>query len=133
METVCVSVALIGGAGYESADDWAALFASAIIMFNAYRIFRPAINEIMDAAPPSDVESGVREKARGVEGVVGLDKCLVRKMGLDYYIDLHVVVDAGISVRSGHEIAHRVKDAIRSSNPRISDILIHIEPSDNSR
>lgn len=128
-----ISVALIGGAGYESADDWAALFASAIIIFNAYKIFHPAINEIMDAAPPSEIEVGVRKEAKGVKGVVGLDKCHVRKMGLDYYVDLHVIVNGDISVRYGHEIAHRVKGVIRNSNPRISDVLIHIEPSENSR
>jgi cation diffusion facilitator family transporter len=128
-----ISIALIGGGGYESADDWAALFAAAIIMFNAYRIFYPALSEIMDAAPPPDIEAGVRKEAKGVKGVVGLDKCHVRKMGLDYYIDLHVVVDGGISVRDGHEIAHRVKDIIRNSNPRISDVLIHIEPSGKSK
>ena len=125
-----ISVALVGGGGYESADDWAALFASVIILFNAYRILRPAVNEVMDAAPPATMERAVRKVAQDVEGVVALEKCFIRKMGFSYYIDLHVTVDGKISVRKGHDIARRVKEALRQSNPAVAEVLIHIEPSD---
>jgi len=125
-----ITIALIGGGGWESADDIAALFASAIIAYNAYKLLKPALDEIMDAAPPPHIEDNVRKVALSIEGVKGLDKCYVRKMGLEYYVDLHVVVSGEISVRYGHGISHNVKDAILSSNPRISDVLIHIEPED---
>ncbi|MGA9118239.1 MAG: cation diffusion facilitator family transporter [Bacteroidota bacterium] len=129
---VGISISLIGGVGYESADDWAALFASAIILFNAYRILRPAINEVMDSAPSSDVEQRVRQSAQHVEGVIALEKCLIRKMGFSYYVDLHVTVDGKLSVREGHDIARQVKQAIRTANPNIAEVLVHIEPSDLS-
>lgn len=125
---VGISIALIGGQGFESADDWAALFASVLIAYNAYHLFRPAINEVMDAAPLNDIEKEVRGVAGRVEGVVGLEKCHVRKMGFEFYVDLHVIVAGEVSVRDGHRIAHQVKEAVRSANPRIADILIHIEP-----
>jgi len=125
-----ISVSLIGGVGYESADDWAALFASVIILFNAYRILRPAVNEVMDAAPPSSVENAIRKVAQDVPGVIALEKCFIRKMGFSYYIDLHVTVDGSISVRKGHDIARQVREALRQSNPSIAEVLIHIEPSD---
>ncbi|MBI3195063.1 MAG: cation transporter [Ignavibacteriae bacterium] len=124
-----ITVALIGGDGYESADDYAALFVSIIIAINAYRIFRPALNEIMDAAPQPEIENRVREIAGNVEGVMWLEKCHVRKMGFDIFVDLHVTVDANITVHEGHEVARRVKASIRQSNQRIIDVLIHIEPS----
>jgi cation diffusion facilitator family transporter len=123
-----ISIALIGGKGYESADDWAALIAAGIIVFNAIHIIRPAFNEIMDAAPSSDLLMDVRKVALEVKGVKGLDKSFIRKMGFEYYVDLHVIVDGSLSVREGHDIAHRVKDAILGSNVRINDVLIHIEP-----
>jgi len=125
---VGISIALIGGKGYESADDWAALVATGVICYNAYKLIVPALDEVMDAAPPPDVEQRVRAVAEQVAGVTGLDKCFVRKMGLDYYVDLHVAVNGSISVWEGHEIAHKVKDAIRGSNQRIVDVLVHIEP-----
>jgi cation diffusion facilitator family transporter len=123
-----IAIALVGGSGYEAAEDWAALFASAIIAYNAYRLFVPAFNEVMDAAPPERIEKEVRSAAAAVEGVVALDKCYVRKMGFEFYVDLHVIVDGDITVRHGHYIAHAVKAALRSANPRIADVLIHIEP-----
>jgi cation diffusion facilitator family transporter len=126
---VGISVALIGGEGYESADDYAALFVSVIIAFNAYKIFYPALNEIMDAAPQPEIENNVRQIAGKVNGVLWLEKCNVRKMGFDFFVDLHVTVDANITVHEGHEVARRVKAAICSSNARILDVLVHIEPS----
>jgi cation diffusion facilitator family transporter len=125
-----ISVALAGGEGYEAADDWAALFAAAVIVVNAVRIMRPAVQEVMDRAPDPDIERAVRETADGVAGVAGLDKCYVRKMGFSYYVDLHVTVDGGLSVREGHDIAREVKRALRSAHPAIADVLVHIEPSD---
>jgi cation diffusion facilitator family transporter len=125
-----ISIAIVGGKGYESADDWAALFAAGIIFFNAYRLLLPAFDEIMDATPSVDLESSVRKTAMTVEGVIGLDKCYVRKMGLAYYVDLHVVVDGSISVKLGHGIAHAVKDKVKLLNPTVMDVFIHVEPAD---
>ncbi len=124
-----ISVALIGGEGYEDADAWAALFACVIIAYNGLRLLWPALGEMMDAAPDPAIEEGVREAASQVEGVFELETCVVRKMGFDYYVDLHVEVDPNIPVHEGHEIAHRVKDAVRENDPRIRDVLIHIEPA----
>lgn len=125
---VGISVALIGGEGYEWADDVAALIAAGIIVLNAVHIIRPAFEEIMDRAPSSGIIEKVRKIAAGVEGVEGLDKCFVRKMGFEYYVDLHVVVKGNLSVREGHRIAHQVKDEILKEIPRINDVLVHIEP-----
>jgi cation diffusion facilitator family transporter len=127
---VGISVALIGGKGWESADDWAALFASGIIGWNAFRLLRPALLELTDAAPDAAIEARVREVAQAVEGVVGLDKGFVRKMGFDYYVDLDVIVDRSTPVYEAHEIAHRVQDAIRRADARVTKVLVHIEPSD---
>ena len=124
-----ISVALIGGEGWESADDWAALFACAIIAANGYRLLNPALHEIMDTAPRGAIYDTVQTAARAVAGVREVEKCFIRKMGLSYYVDLHVRVDGTISVREGHHIAHLVKRAIQESNPRIADVLVHVEPA----
>lgn len=125
---VGISIALIGGEGYESADDYAALFASAIIIFNAYRIFKPALYELLDTSPPAKSIQKIRDTASKVENVMGIDKCYVRKMGFDYFVDIHVLVDADLPVHKGHEIAHRVKDTLMKEYSNISDVLVHIEP-----
>ena len=124
-----ISIALIGGKGYERADDYAAMFACAVIAYNGIRLFLPALYEILDTAPPPEVVEMVRSSAASILGVTEIDKCKVRKMGVEFYADLHVGVSGDISVREGHNIAHRVKNAIRKGNPAISDVLVHVEPA----
>lgn len=124
-----ISVALVGGEAWQSADDWAALFACGLIGANGYRLLRPALFEIMDTAPRGQIVNVVRDAARAVPGVVEIEKLLIRKMGLSFYVDLHVKVNGAISVREGHEIAHAVKHAIQDSDRRIADVLVHIEPA----
>ena len=124
-----ISVALVGGEAWQSADDWAALFACGVIGANGYRLLRPALFEIMDTAPRGQIVDVVRNAARAVPGVVEIEKLLIRKMGLSFYADLHVKVNGAISVREGHHIAHAVKHAIQDSDRRIADVLVHIEPA----
>jgi cation diffusion facilitator family transporter len=124
-----ISVALIGGERWQSADDWAALFACAVIAANGVRLALPAFQEVMDTAPGGKIVRSIRTVASSVPGVVEVEKCYARKMGLDYYVDLHVGVDGNISVHEGHRIAHRVKSAIQQSDSRVADVLVHIEPA----
>lgn len=123
-----ISIAVFGGPDYAAADDWAALVACFIIAFNGLRLLRPALSEIMDEAPDPEIAQSVRRHAGAVAGVEALDVCLVRKMGLFFFVDLHVCVPGALTVREGHAIAHDVKDAILAAMPSVEDVLIHIEP-----
>ncbi|MBI4623478.1 MAG: cation transporter [Verrucomicrobia bacterium] len=126
---VGISIALWGGKGWESADDWAALFACAIIAFNGAGMMGRALGDVMDSAVAARFENEVRALALGVPGVAALDKVRVRKSGLSYLVDIQVRVDGDLSVRAGHAIAHAVKDALTASPPhRISDVTVHVEP-----
>ena len=110
-----VSIALIAGKGYESADDWAALFAAIFILYNSYHIFRPALGEIMDEHIYDEQVDLIRKVAKTVEGIINTEKCFIRKVGMKYHVELHATVDAAISVKEGHELGH---------------VLIHIEPNE---
>ena len=123
-----ISIALYFGKGYESADDWAALFASGFILYNSYKIFRPALGEIMDEHLYDDLVDNIRQVSLSVEGIVATEKCFIRKAGMKYHVDLHATVDANISVKAGHDIAHKLKDALREQLPELAQVLIHIEP-----
>lgn len=121
-------VALILGDGYESADDWAALFSSAFILYNCYQIFRPALGEIMDENAYPEIEEQIRKVSTTVEGVTGTEKLLIRKTGMTYQLELHANVDGDITVRAGHDIAHRLKDKLKDEIPQLANVTIHIEP-----
>jgi cation diffusion facilitator family transporter len=123
-----ISIALLFGKGFESADDWAALCVSVLIIYNSYRIFRPALGEIMDEHVYHDVEHRIRELALRVGDVMGTEKCFIRKTGMKYHVDLHIIVDGNISVTQGHDIAHAVKDALMLEMPELADVHIHVEP-----
>jgi cation diffusion facilitator family transporter len=123
-----ISVALIGGDAYKAADDVAAIFAAGIIAFNGWRLLKPTVGELMDAAPADDIVERATAVALAIKGVCGVEKCLARKMGYAYLLDMHVEVDGDLSVAAAHRLAHEVKDAIQRQFPRVSDVTIHIEP-----
>jgi cation diffusion facilitator family transporter len=124
-----ITVALVGGKGYEAADDVAAIAAAAIIAVNGLRLLRPALNELMDSSPKPEFINQIRRAAESVAGVERVEKCIVRKSGYQFYVDLHVEVDPQMTVERSHEIAHDVKDKIRARIPRVRDVLVHIEPA----
>lgn len=123
-----ISIALIGGKGFETADDWAAFVACGIIAWNGIRLLRGTLDEIMDASVSPEIVANVRKLAAEVEGVREIEKCRVRKVGLHLALDIHVVVDGDLSVRRGHAIAHQVEAKLRASEHRINDVTVHIEP-----
>ncbi len=125
---VGISVALTAGEGFESADDWAALVACAVIAFNGVRLFRASLREVLDVTAPKEIRDRVRQIAESVPGVDGVDLLRVRQSGLALWVDIHVEVKGEISVRAGHHIAHLVKDGLLHSDLRILDALVHVEP-----
>jgi cation diffusion facilitator family transporter len=125
---VGIGISLIGGKGYEAADDWAALIAAGVIAWNGFRLLRPALNELMDSSPNREVIDRIRKIAETCPGVARVEKCFVRKMGYHYFVDMHVEVDPQMTVLRSHEIAHDVKDKIRAQIPTVHDVLVHIEP-----
>jgi cation diffusion facilitator family transporter len=127
---VGISIAILGGQGWEAADGWAALCAALVILYNAWKQLQPAVLELGDIAPDTTMETRVREIAGRVPGVIGLDKCLVRKMGFVFYVDLHIVVTGEMTVREGHLLSHKVEDEILRGLPQVADVLVHIEPEE---
>ncbi|MFE3868981.1 cation diffusion facilitator family transporter [Flavobacterium sp. LS2P90] len=124
-----ISVALILGKGYESSDDWAALFAAGFILFNSYLIFRPALGEIMDEHVYDDLIDSIREVSLQVEGIIDTEKCFIRKAGMKFHVDLHAIVNGNITVKEGHDLAHKLKDTLREKLPELGHVLIHVEPN----
>jgi cation diffusion facilitator family transporter len=125
---VGISLTLLFGNGFEKADDWAALLASLFIVYNAFKIFRPALGEIMDEHLHHDIIEDIRRYSVEVPGVIDTEKCLVRKAGMVYIVDLHIEVQGTLSVFDGHEIAHQLKDHLMEKLPTIADVHIHVEP-----
>jgi cation diffusion facilitator family transporter len=113
-----------------TADDWAALCAAPIIIFGGWRQMARPIAELLDTAPPPEIEERVRRVAKNVPAVIGLEKCFVRKVGYRYYVDLHVVVRGDLTVRDGHNIAHEVEKSVLARVNKVTAVMVHIEPEE---
>lgn len=123
-----ISVALVGGPAFTSADDIAALIAAVIVAWNGWRLLQPVTAELMDRSPDLRMPEEIRRIARLTPGVADVEKCLVRKMGYQYFVDMHVEVNPQMTVERGHQVAHEVKDRVRTQMPKVVDVLVHIEP-----
>jgi cation diffusion facilitator family transporter len=129
LAAVGITVALVGGKGYETADAWAALLASSIILVSAWRLLWPAIQELMDHTASPDLTEAVRTVAETRAGVHRVEKLFIRKMGLYYVADMHLEVPPEMSVRESHKLAHDVKEDVQRAHPSVVEVLIHVEPA----
>ena len=127
-----ISIALIGGRGWESADDWAALVASGIIGYNAIAMIRPALHDLMDRMPGDEVVGPVRRAAEAVPGVMAIEKLFVRPAGTFYRVTVHVQAEPTMPLHDAHVLGGRVKHAIRLAMPRVQEVLVHMEPYEPS-
>ena len=125
-----ISISLLGGRGYEVADDWAALFACVVIFYSSYNMLKLSLGDMMDARVSPDAEKTVMDITCAVPGVVSAEKCRIRKSGLSYIADLHIRVSGEISVREGHDISHTVKDRLMASGLPLEDVTVHVEPEE---
>ena len=125
---VGISIALMGGHGWEAADDWAALVAALLVAVNGVRTLRPAISGLMDEAPDRTVKERALQAAAEVNGVRSVENLNVRSSGIGFYVDLHVKADPKLSLEDAHEIAAKVKYAILEAIPNVVNVLVHMEP-----
>ena len=128
-----ISIALLGGGPFQVADDLAELVAASIIAWNGWRLLRRALAELMDRSPNPELLDHIRSVATQVAGVDRIEKCLARKMGYHYYVEMHVQVDPDMTVQRSHDLAHEVKDQVTTRLPAVRDVLVHIEPARRER
>lgn len=125
---VGISIALAGGRGWESADDYAALFSAMVIGWNGYRLLRPAVSDLMDKAPDREFVDRVTHVASAVEGVLGIEKVAARKAGLGYFIEIHVQALPSLPLHDAHILGGIVKSRLKEEIPPILGVLVHMEP-----
>ncbi len=123
-----ISVALIGGPGWEAADDVAALAAAGLILRNGVGIARPALFELMDRSPEDRLMTTVDAAARSVADVRATEKLRIRKMGSMLYVEIHVQSDPTMSLHEAHIVSGKVKSAVRAAVPAVRNVLVHMEP-----
>lgn len=138
-DALCSLAVLVGlgivrwaGPGFIWADEAAALVVVAAIVWSGVRLFRASTSELLDPQADLSLVEEIRQSASGVQGVCHVEKLWVRKSGLEYLADIHIQVDAQISVREGHRIGHQVKDKLLAQFASLRHVLVHLEPFPHS-
>lgn len=127
-----IAIALIGGDGWESADDWAALVAAGVIAWNGFSLLRTAVADLMDRVASPEVVQSIRAAAAAVDDVCDVEKLAVRRAGRGYWVDIHVQADPLMSLEAAHIVSGKVKGAIRAATPQVLGVLVHMEPHETT-
>ena len=125
--------ALIGIAGARMGvpvmEPIASLIIALFILRVAVRIFRNAIDQMVDHSASEETEAAFRETAMEQPGVQGVELLRTRMFGNRVYVDLEIAADPELSLAAAHEIAERVHDAIEQTYPDVKHIMVHVNPA----
>ena len=111
-------------------DAVAALLVSVFVLKAGVDILWGAVKEMTDAAPSDAVIQQMRVCIESVPGVLGHHDLKARSSGGLLMVQVHVEVDAALSVRAGHRIAKEVEDCLRQELEDIADMIVHVDPKD---
>lgn len=125
---VGLSVVRWAGPGYMWADEAAALFVVVAILISGIKLFRTSTSELLDPQADAKLVQQIRSTAEETPGVRQVEKLWVRKTGMEYLADIHIQVDAQLTVDEGHRIGHQVKDRLVEKFASLRDVLVHLEP-----
>lgn len=114
--------------GFGFVDSIGAVVVSVFIIKSAWDIIRMAFDELTDRSVSPELVEDLKVSALSIDGVRGLHAIRTRSMGGGIYVDMHVLVDGGMTVAAGHDIAAAVKVKLKESHDRVDDVLVHIEP-----
>ncbi len=109
-------------------DRIGAFIVSIFILKVSWDIISPSISELADRGASIKDREFIKKIAIGVNGVKDVHAIRTRKFGENLYVDLHILVDPEISVRSGHNISEQVKKELLINGPEILDVVVHLEP-----
>jgi cation diffusion facilitator family transporter len=127
MTSATVIAALIGvRMGYLWLDPFAALVVAGFIGYACWEIFNQTTGILADKFVIP--EESISEEVKSVPGVIGCHHIRTRGSNDFVFLDLHVWMDAEMSLTKAHALSHVVKDRLMTRFPQIKDAIIHIEP-----
>jgi len=124
---IAVSIAMIDHR-FAVVDQIGALVVAVFVLHAAFRIIRPALEELVDAGAPKAHRKELERLALEVEGVRAAHALRTRYIGSELAVDVHVEVDADLSVADGFAIASKVKKDLLQRGPDVADVVVQIEP-----
>jgi cation diffusion facilitator family transporter len=127
--TIGLAGVAIGGEDWAFLDAMTALVLSAFLLVIGVRIIGRAAAELVDRAPAEATQEAIRQVVADTAGVTTFHALRAREIGGRVAVDVHVQVDARLTVCEGHDIARAVKARVREADPAVMEVMVHIEPS----
>lgn len=127
-----VVLTLLNPQTFSFADRAGSILIGAIVGVLSVQVVRRTVESLLDTMPEASKMAAIRGVALSVPGAQGIEKCFARRTGLRYHVDLHLEVNPEMTVRASHEIASRVKKAVKDNLPWVADVLVHVEPAERS-
>ncbi|MGM0452233.1 MAG: cation diffusion facilitator family transporter [Thermodesulfobacteriota bacterium] len=129
---VAVAAAIVNPA-WHILDHAAAFLVAGLVCYAASRIVLSGFKELVDQGAPREVCEEIREIAMTNPKVRQVHDIRTRYTGNRLHVDLHVVVDSGLTVYAAHQVAGDCKARILEKGPNVVDVVVHIEPMESAR
>jgi cation diffusion facilitator family transporter len=123
-----LSIALSNPGRFAVFDEAGGFGVGVVVVALGLRVMRDTALQLMDTMPDKALLDQIREVALAVPGALGIEKCLARKTGMEYHVDLHLEVDPNLTVQASHDIATQVRIVIKERLDWVADVLVHVEP-----
>ncbi len=111
-------------------DPVASVVVGAFIVKVAFDLLKNGIGDLMEQSLPDQVEDEILSLARGVDGVTEPHDLRTRRIGNHYAIELHILMDGGISLKEAHDKASEVEDILRQRYGEETHVVVHVEPKE---
>lgn len=124
---VLAAIFLSSRFGWYTADPILALAIVVVILWSVRTIVLQALDILLDRELPTELRRSIKEIAARVTGVRGVHDVRTRSAGNMQFIQLHLEVDAALTLGAAHEIAYEVEQRVRAEFPA-AEVLIHVDP-----
>ena len=122
-----VAGAMFLGERWRVLDPIAAIAVSVLILVLAYRLGRPAVEELLEVSLPKDEQDKISDIVTHVPGVKAFHNMRTRRNGNLRVVDIHIKVDGDLDVNKAHDITREIESLLSEA---LGDVMtnIHVEP-----
>lgn len=103
------------------------LVIAGFVAHSAFVIIRQESAILCDAVAITDTKK-IEAVVLGIKGVKSCHKIRTRGRLDDAHLDLHIQIDANMTMRDSHLLNHTIQKEIMNAFPQIVDVLVHMEP-----
>lgn len=126
-----ISGAIFLGHRWAILDPIASVIVGAFIVKVAFGLLRDGIGDLMEQSLPDKIENEILQMVGEIPGIKAPHNLRTRRIGNHYAIELHIMMDGGITLREAHDKATEVENTLREHYGKDTHVAVHVEPIEN--